>query len=671
MKMRRVLAFVLSAMIVGISLAACQPAIDEGVSSSQGTQSENKDSSQVQSNLNTMEASSAVESVSSGGQSSAASSTSSKNNLSSSASSTSSGGSEEDYGVKIMDFSIEQPTAKTTVSAAQFGMSTSSRDNTRAFSTALAYMAANPGTVLSIPKGKYKFDPGGRMSMSRIENGIIEGNGSEFIFAEGEYFDIIGCDTLKVQNLTIDWDWDIGGRLASLVKVRNVSGNTVTFEFLEVEDASFAVNSPWETFNQFDSKSLTPGCAGGKEFWNLSSSVSNKKHLGGNIVSVTFSQAGSMESGDVYLLRHYTYHSSVFYIAGENTQNITLKDIKIYSALGSGVVAGSGAHHMLFSGVTIGLRPGTEDKYRISTTVDAFHIADTQGYFIMENCDVSFQGDDCLNVHDNLGTLSSIDGKTITVSCFNGRGNFNAGAKIRFRDTSQYQAYDIEATVVSKTTGSNRVILTLDKDISGVVPVGAVVSDLTRESGNYIVRNCYFHENRARGLLLGSSNGLVENNRFYKTQGAAILIPIDVGSSWMEGTGVNNLVIRNNTFDTCNVNNWTPMLNFTTNINGMSLRGKCFTNIAILNNTISNIPSEAINIDCADNVTVVGNVIKNTVAMAGGDRGRISAGNFGKLTVKDNTWYRSEYMEDDVNEIFLTDRNPDLSKAVFENNILK
>ena len=30
------------------------------------------------------------------------------------------------------------------------------------------------------------------------------------------------------------------------------------------------------------------------------------------------------------------------------------------------------------------------------------------------------------------------------------------------------------------------------------------------------VRNNYYHECRARGLLLGSDNGLVENNRFYK-----------------------------------------------------------------------------------------------------------------------------------------------------------
>ncbi len=64
---------------------------------------------------------------------------------------------------------------------------------------------------------------------------------------------------------------------------------------------------------------------------------------------------------------------------------------------------------MLFSGIAIGLHPGTEKRYWISTTVDAFHIADTADYFIMENCDVSFQGgNNCLNVHDNIGVVESV-----------------------------------------------------------------------------------------------------------------------------------------------------------------------------------------------------------------------------------------------------------------------
>ncbi len=122
-----------------------------------------------------------------------------------------------------MNFSISQPSGvNKTVDAAQFGMSPSSSDNSRAFLAAAAYLTANPGTKLSIKKGVYHFDPSNRIFLSKITNCIIDGNGSEFLFADGNYFDVYGCDTLLIQNLTIDWDWEEGGRLASLVRVKSV-----------------------------------------------------------------------------------------------------------------------------------------------------------------------------------------------------------------------------------------------------------------------------------------------------------------------------------------------------------------------------------------------------------------------------------------------------------------
>lgn len=576
------------------------------------------------------------------------------------------------YGVNVMNFSISQPSGvNKTVDAAQFGMSTSSSDNSRAFLAAAAYLTANPGTKLSIKKGVYHFDPSNRIFLGKITNCIIDGNGSEFLFANGNYFDLYGCDTLLIQNLTIDWDWEEGGRLASLVRVKSVSGKKVVFEFFETDDASYAVTTPWETLNEFDPKSLTPGCEGGVEYWGLASGASNKTHLGGNLVSadINAGDASHFASGQVYLLRHYTYRSSVFY-TGYYSKNITYKNIHIYSAYGSGFVAGDGANHMLFSDITIGLRPGTENKYRISTTVDAFHIADTAGYFIMDNCDVSFQGDDCLNVHDNIGVVQSVSGNTVVVAC-QSTGNYNVGAQLTFKNASTYVAYDVRATVTDKTAGSGKVTLTLDQAMDNSL-VGAVVSDDSRNSSHYIVRNCYFHECRARGLLLGSGNGLVENNRFFKTQGAAILIPIDIISgSWMEGTGVDNLMIRNNTFETCNVNNWTPLIQFVANNNGKTINGECFTNIAIVNNTMIDFPSRLLLIHGVRNVTVAGNVIKNPTAMKGSLRGVIEAEYFKNLVITDNTWYKSAYMGSDVNEVQLTERNPDKSQVTLKNNVLK
>ncbi len=379
-----------------------------------------------------------------------------------------------------------------------------------------------------------------------------------------------------------------------------------------------------------------------------------------------------MSAGEVYLLRHFTYRSSVFRI-GNGAQNVTLQNVCIYSAYGMGVIAEGGAHHMLFSGMTIGLRPGTEKKYRISTTADAFHFADSGGYFIIENCDVSFMGDDALNTHNNMGILNSVNEKTITLSCFNGQVGYSEGTVLRFRNADDYSPCSVEATVQSKVFADETdVILVLDRDIGESVPIGSVLYDAGRDSGHYIIRNNYFHENRARGLLLGASDGLVEKNRFYKNQGAAVIFPVDLSDQWMEGSGVDNVVLRNNTFDTCDVGAWTSLIQFFTNNKGKPLSGQCFTNIEISNNTAIDFPGEFINMECAGGLTVTGNTIKNSTKLGYSRevRGMITARKFKDLTVTDNTWYRSDYMAEKVNEVNLTDEKPDLSQTVFKNNRL-
>ncbi|MBQ8027728.1 MAG: hypothetical protein IJ261_06395, partial [Clostridia bacterium] len=114
-------------------------------------------------------------------------------------------------------------------------------------------------------------------------------------------------------------------------------------------------------------------------------------------------------------------------------------------------------------------------------------------------------------------------------------------------------------------------------------------------SGIYVIRNNYFHENRARGILLQSSNGLCENNRFYKIMAQAIKVVMDIEPTlWQEGTGVNNLIIRNNSFEKCNYSDWGSVIEIGTNIAGKSAQTAVFTNIEITSNTFTDMPSRLI-----------------------------------------------------------------------------
>ena len=551
-------------------------------------------------------------------------------------------------------FSVKEPSGITEkVTGEKFGFDSSAEDNTKAFRRAAKYLKKHPNTELSLEKGVYRFAPDRRIDISGVKNSEINGNGAEFVFSTENYFNVISCDTVEIKNLTVDWDWEKGGRLASVARVYEILGSTVTFQFPESGAARQAADEVWETMNQMDPETLTPGCIGGAEYWELSKTVTDKKYLGNGLVSVEFGadNLSRLEVGQVYLIRHRLYASSVFYTGG-NSKNITYRDINIDGAYGSGFVAGGGAEYMLFSGIKIGLREGTEEKYRISTTVDAFHIADTKGHFIIENCDVSFQGDDCLNVHDNVGVLEDNGAKKLTVSCMQ-PAIFQKGMQIAFKKAADYSDYDATATVRKVSYVFGKALLTLDKDISDI-PVGAVVYNNMNDSGNYIVRNNYFHECRARGLLLGSDNGLVENNRFYKTQGAALRISVDIGDTWMEGTGSDNLVIRKNSFDCCNVNDWSSVVELVSNYKGSIINGDCFNNIELRDNYFSEFPSLAVSVSSAKDIRIMGNTFKNETEIAGShDRGRIAVEGSSKTEIADNTWPFSEFTEENVSQVIL------------------
>ena len=90
-----------------------------------------------------------------------------------------------------------------------------------------------------------------------------------------------------------------------------------------------------------------------------------------------------------------------------------------------------------------GLRPGAEDKYRISTTADGIHIANSNGYFRLDNCDLSFCGDDILNVHDDMFYIESIDGSRKVLQGTVAIKIVEPGHTLGFKDLNLNNAIDL------------------------------------------------------------------------------------------------------------------------------------------------------------------------------------------------------------------------------------
>ncbi len=586
---------------------------------------------------------------------------------------------EAEYGVSAVDFEIPEPTPTETVKGSEFGFDTEAADNSAAFRAAAAYLKEHPGTTLEIEKGVYKMAPKSAISFSGITNCVVDGGGSTFLYATRNYFTITGgTELFMVKNFTVDWDYETTGysptsviRIIDRRETDDPQSHEVDYEFFTVDDAAYATTLPWDSMIGLDPDTLTVGKLGGDgTHFQISSWHKSFKVKSPNVITATIKHDAPGTVGRVFLVRHYNYSGPVF--RQTNAVNITYKDFNVYSGPGGCIYAsGQDAHHVRIDGVTVGLNPETADKYRMSTTADAINFKNTGGYLIIDNCDIGYQGDDCLNIHSTPGLVEYAYDNMMEIIVRNGN-NFYVGCEVGFKKAEDFTPHEFTATVTgyelmqSEQYGQHYLV-TLDRDVPADIESNWIIYNMSNNGENYIVRNSYFHENRARGLLLGSPNGLVENNHFYRHEQGAIHASLDHGGQWIEGTGVNNLIIRNNVFEECNLMGGSAYIDIFASsefgVGGVIL-GECFSDILISGNTFINPKSEILAARSVTNLAFVSNTIKNPDELINvydpdavyPNRGKVELRGYQikEATAIHNTWEASPYIAEDACEIVAT-----------------
>ena len=523
-------------------------------------------------------------------------------------------------GVNDSVFYIARPNEKScrSVNASDFGVSTAADDNYSAFCKAIEYCKVNPNTTLKVDGGKYYFRTDKAIMLDGLKNVLIDADGAQFIFENPNYFHIVNCDCIEIRGLGITWNLDVS-RLASLVKIRNASKESHGFELEFTELNEVSADIPILAFTKYDPETLTPGTR--QDFkenyvYQFPGSIKTVEKTGHNVLKVTHD--GSLDNytdGEVYLLRHHIYGGNAFNVY--NTLNITFSGIKLYAVAGMGWLIENRSEHFQLLGCVIGLDPEHDDN-RISTTADGVHIANTNGKFRISGCDFSFMGDDDVNVHDNIATVTDkLDEKTVEI--YTNANNFAAG------DTAIFSSKGFDRLGFSaEVTSVEGKKLTFDKELPDYIVKDCIVSNGSIDSGNYVISGNYFHKNRARGLLLQSNNGLCESNRFYKIMANPIKVIMDISSGlWLEGTGVNGLVIRNNSFVECNVVEWSAQISISTNIDGKSADSTLFYNITVENNSFDNFYGRLVDASNVSNLKICGNRVNNKDGSYEARRGRI------------------------------------------------
>ncbi len=519
---------------------------------------------------------------------------------------------DEINGASGTKFCIQRPKADklNEVNAADFGLSESNSDNFEAFQSALNYCSQHPQTKLVINKGTYYFRSTNGLDANNCTDLLIEGSDATFIFSSTGYkFFIRNSDCVEIRNLNFDWNW-AESPLASVVTVQNSNpdANTIDLAFKNAEYCS--ENNRLTAITQCDPETFTFGAKhSSKEvyLYQDATAVKSVEKISDNTLRVTHNGCmDNFENGETYILRHYVYDGTVFNIR-DYSKNLTFDNVSIYGSSGMAYICEGNCSHFQIINSFIGINPEHKDSRCVSLTADAIHIVNTDGCFNISNCDISGMGDDAVNVHDGLGYVSAVNGNTLTLIASAMR--LEAGDVLAFKN-DKFENTDLTAKIVSVKAIDWITKEVIVESLPESVKTGWTAYNTECNSGNYVIRNNYFHENRARGLLLQSSNGLCENNRFFKTMAQAIKVVMDIEPTlWQEGTGVDNLIIRNNTFEKCNYSDWGSVIEIGTNIAGKSAETAVFTNIEITSNTFTDVPSRLMRVNNVNGLVFSGNTV--------------------------------------------------------------
>ena len=225
----------------------------------------------------------------------------------------------------------------------------------------------------------------------------------------------------------------------------------------------------------------------------------------------------------------------------------------MYSCRGAAFYVRGYQHHWQMKNVNIKV----PHIYRRPMTCTADHLffLSSGGYFKLLGCEFSRGGDDCLNIHDPCSYGKKIDKRKIRIHNFGNGGFYNVGSKIEFRD-SAFAPLNFIGTVKSRNIvdrANNVGDIEFEEDLPDQKTDGFVLFNRAFRSQNVIVRDCYFHSNRARGLLILTNDVTIENCKFRRNEMGAMKFETGYTLNiWCEGQGVDNVVVRNCSFDSSN-----------------------------------------------------------------------------------------------------------------------
>lgn len=603
---------------------------------------------------------------------------------------------------------LPSPAQKCIVHVKDFGVDEKNYDNRAHFMAAIDHCKEVKASHLVIDPGIYHIRSG-NIVFDGLKDFTVDGNECELIFGKfycGDFNTCVlikDCNNFHMKNLIIDWNWK-KDPIASRVKIlaSHEKGEYVDLEF--VDETPNRNGVVIKQMHPLHKDNMTIGTNEAQELPSrpfedaevtteeeLKTKPDNISWLGkpakvdflddqtirAYAAVKSFDAPGSdlhkermtkMIPGSYWLIRHYNWE--IYGVYCENSSHVTFEDCIIYSSPGMGFFV-HGGHHIQNLNLKVTKRPDS-NRY-ISTASDHYHVHNSQGYILFDGCDFGYGGDDCINIHDEFSVgVTKLDSHRLE-ALTSWKTPYKKGDFIEFRNSNlSPMNFSASLTETVFSEDKKRCIMSFDRQLPEVLPEDTVLFWRTYSSANYIIRNCYFHENRARGLALHQKNGLIENCRFYHHSAPALQLATGyLPGKWCEGFGIENLVVRNNTFEGANqscVRKHMPVIHVHTFSPGNMLsKFRIFKDMLFENNRFLSYPGVPLYLTSAQNVTVKDNVFEGGRRPTVTDElhGHIYAEEVGNLWVMGNRW--TMYEDDYVAGLYYQDRTVG-DVTVFDND---
>lgn len=412
------------------------------------------------------------------------------------------------------------------------------------FDRAIKEAISSGYATLVFPKAVYNFaapptTSPGHWLIKGAKDLTIDGQGSTLDFASPLVAGVTIGSSLRIvfKNFNVDWPNEPMASIGTIASVDN-SHHTMTVkiepEYKVGANTHIVALSRWDA----DTDPKNPHLAL-RDYQEQYTNNSHTVYLGNSTFEVPHWNL-NLKVGDVVMVRHWGQAPWKNAIQTSASYDIDFENVNVFASPYLGfLLSGGGGYRLSHCSVT-----RLNAARLVSSEADAVHIADNSGDIIIEGSTFGYQGDDGINIHGAVGTFEREPDQSLHWTA-GGESSYapygwTAGTDALgfFNDTFGF----LGATGL-QSRSNPRIGLSLT--LKDGAPRGATqLADLSRVSARFVIRNNRFLFNRARGLLLQSSHGLVENNEFTGQTMHAII----VGAGYGEGPGVQNVIFRGNRF---------------------------------------------------------------------------------------------------------------------------